>query len=155
MDGTGRQPPMPGHGLESSGRKAGPLTAEEFAALFQREARVLWTIAAAVLGDASEADDVLQEAALMALGKLDRFERDTHFTAWMGRFVRNVAINSVRKRARRDTRPVAPESLGHLGAPEIPGRPPVDTNGRVLADQAEFDDQLLAPYRPEKPGDRR
>src|SRR5262245_38843036 len=90
--------PRPGRGAGGEPARAGRLTADEFAARFQSEARVLWTVAAGVLGDAGEAEDVLQEAAMMALSRLDRFERDTSFLAWMAAFVRNVALNHLRKR---------------------------------------------------------
>ena len=33
--------------------------------------------------------------------KLQQFDPSTQFTAWMGTFVRNVALNVARKRARR------------------------------------------------------
>ncbi len=159
---------MPGHGPEPSGasRSGGQrLSAEEFAGRFQEAARVLWTIAAGVLGDPSEAEDVLQEAALMALAKLDDFDPNTHFTAWMGRFVRNVALNHARKRARRATAAVAPEQLLGLAGEEAAGRSngrgearpargalefvddghgPVDEVGRVREGQRAFDDRMMA-----------
>ena len=147
MPGRG---PIPAGGAENRGAA---LTADEFAARFQEAARVLWTVAAGVLGDASEAEDILQEACLIALGKLDRFRRDTNFTAWMGRFVRNVALNHARKRYRRATRPEEPDTL--IGLPDgrfrgggpVPGpnpRLPVDGRGELLDDQDAFDDRVLS-----------
>jgi len=138
---------MPGRGSIAA---AATLTAEEFAARFHERARVLWTIAAGVLGDPSEAEDVLQEACLMALGKLEQFDPETRFTAWMGRFVRNVALNHRRKAGRRATRTTDPEALAELSSsggprgPGHPGIPPVNGRGDLARDQLAFDDRVLA-----------
>ncbi|MHC4220081.1 MAG: RNA polymerase sigma factor, partial [Planctomycetota bacterium] len=57
------------------------LTPDAFADRFKECSRALWCIAAAIVGDADQAQDVLQEAALIALNKLDGFDPDTAFTA--------------------------------------------------------------------------
>ena len=104
---------MPGpEGISRS--RDGALSAEEFARRFEAAGRLLWTIAAGVLGAREEVDDVLQEACVLALGKLETYERDAHFTAWMGRFVRNTALNHARKRQRRATYPMGPEEMLEL-----------------------------------------
>lgn len=45
----------------------------------------------------------MQEAAVIALGKLGEFTPGTSFTAWMGQIVRFVAMNAGRKSGRRDS----------------------------------------------------
>jgi len=135
---------MPGRGPFISQAAAATLTAEEFAARYDAAARVLWTIAAGVLGDPSEAEDVLQEACVMALGKLEQFDPETHFTAWMGRFVRNVALNHRRKLGRRATTPTDPEVLGGLPAGNGKSALPVNGNGELVLGQTAFDDRVLA-----------
>jgi len=133
-----------------SGRRPEGLTAERFAVLFQGAARVLWTIAAGVLGDPTEAEDVLQEACVMALAKLERFQPGTSFTAWMGSFVRNVARNHARKRSRRSTEPVEPGLAGELvgaggsGPEELAFGLPIEPDGTLRPDQTAFDDRVLA-----------
>src|SRR5262245_32435167 len=130
--------------MASSGRdsQAG-LTAEEFSARFQADARVLWTLAAGLLGDSTEAEDVCQEAFLAAYGKRHRFEPGTNFLAWMGRFVRNVATNELRKRGRRQTASTDPLELDRgtsfAGAAVRPDH--------ELYDQEEFDENVLAGLR--------
>lgn len=127
--------------MPSSGRESDAgLTAEEFSARFQSGARVLWTLAAGLLGDRAEAEDVCQEAFLAAYGKRGQFDPRTSFLAWMGRFVRNVAANELRKRARRQTASTDPLVLDrgpsiHIGA----ARPEHE-----LYDQEEFDERLLS-----------
>ena len=125
--------------------RMGEERAADFAAQFQSSFRVLWLIAVGIIGDASLAEDVVQEAAIIALGKLDQFRTGTNFTAWTGQIVRNVARNRARRERRHRatvTDPSAidqqPSSLGPtLEAPRhgiAPGgaeeRRPLD--GRLL-----------------------
>jgi RNA polymerase sigma-70 factor, ECF subfamily len=77
------------------------LTPALFAAHFRESSRVLWCIAAGVLQDRGQAEDVLQEAAMTALSKLDSFRPGSSFVAWMSQFVRYVALNQRRKVDRR------------------------------------------------------
>ena len=69
--------------------------------MFRETSRVLWCVAVGVVGDRELGEDILQEAALLALGKLDTFRPGTSFGAWMGQFVRYLALNHRRKRERR------------------------------------------------------
>lgn len=81
-----------------SGRPAAVLGRAEFAAQFDQCWRTLWCVAAGVLGDKAHAEDVVQEAALIAMDKLHEFDPGTSLTAWMARIVRNVALNHARRR---------------------------------------------------------
>lgn len=135
---------------EGRGQKLVALTQEEFAQRFQASGRLLWTVAAGVLGDTSEADDVLQEAGMMAFAKLDQYQPGTNFQAWMAQFVRNVALNHGRRRQRRRPTPVESEGLEWLQQESaLQARPdvPVDGRGKLRSDQAAFDDQVLAGLR--------
>ncbi len=157
MDQPNPRSRMARRGLEPT--PAATLSADEFAARFQRGARVFWTLAAGILGDPTEADDVLQEAVLAALHKLDRFDPGTNFLAWMGRFVRNVAHNEIRKRGRRRTASTDP--LRFDGAPADPSlsrngrhagsspleRLAVGARGELGPDRGDFDDHVRAGLR--------
>jgi RNA polymerase sigma-70 factor (ECF subfamily) len=77
------------------------ISAQEFAAQFRASSHVLWLIAVGIVGDASAAEDVLQDAAIVALRKLDQFQPGTSFRAWVGTIVRNVALNALRSDRRR------------------------------------------------------
>lgn len=129
------------------------LSAEEFATRFQDSARVLWTIAAGVLGDRSQAEDVLQEAAVIALSKLDRFRPDTSFVAWMGRVVRFVALNHDRRRRRRSA-----VDLGHVegerASPPAPSGVELSRVGELADDQQSFDDAVCAALASLRPAAR-
>jgi RNA polymerase sigma-70 factor (ECF subfamily) len=139
------------------------LTPAAFAERFEGASRTLWCIAAAVVGDRSAADDVLQEAAMIALGKLNQFDPDSNFLAWMARIVRFVALNHGRRRAGQ--RPVDPEALDRAAA-GAPGTDParldgpaiatttLNGHGDLLKDQGAFDDRVLAALNVLEPGAR-
>lgn len=124
------------------------LTPEDFASLFEGSSRVLWLIAAGVLGGPAMADDVLQDAALVALGKLDEFDPATNFVAWMGQIVRFTALNEARRTRRRKT-DASSSSLDRL--PErgssAGGSSPVTSSGTLGPDGGDFDDRLLGAIR--------
>lgn len=81
----------------------GAISRAEFADRFRQSSRALWCIAASVCGGRTGAEDAVQEAAVIALGKLGEFTPGTSFVAWMGQIVRFVAMNSARKTGRRDS----------------------------------------------------
>jgi RNA polymerase sigma-70 factor (ECF subfamily) len=124
------------------------LTQEAFADAFMSASRTLWCIAAGVLGSREHADDVLQEAAMIALRKLDQFDPDTSLTAWVGRIVRYVALNQARRRQRTLASAVDPTALETVVQDRMSeGETPTSGRGDLLPDQACFDDDVLAALR--------
>ncbi|MBK8239359.1 MAG: sigma-70 family RNA polymerase sigma factor [Deltaproteobacteria bacterium] len=95
----------------------GALTPTVFAACFRRASPSLWCIAAAVLGERTHAEDVLQEAAMTGLTKLGTFAPGTSFAAWMGQIVRFTALNHRRKRSRRAEAELTEAVVGAATAP--------------------------------------
>lgn len=92
----------PNSNLQPAGkRSAAGLDAEEFCAHFQESFRTFWLIAVSIVREPYLAEDVVQEAALIALGKLVDFTPGTNFNAWVGRMVRYVALNHARKEQKR------------------------------------------------------
>ncbi len=91
--------------------RVGEERAADFAAQFQSSFRVLWLIAVGIIGDASLAEDVVQEAAIIALGKLDQFRTGTNFTAWTSQIVRNVARNRARRERRHRATVTNPSAI--------------------------------------------
>lgn len=92
----------------SVSRHTESLGSEEFAESFKASFRTLWLIAVGIVGEPALAEDVVQEAAIVALAKLDRYTPGTNFRAWMGRIVRFVAMNQARKEQKR--RPIGGDS---------------------------------------------
>jgi len=104
------------------------LSASEFAERFEAAAKPLWAIAAAIVRNRTTAHDVVQEAAVVALGKLNEFDASTNFTAWAGQIVRFVALNESR-RLRRDPAATTDPIILQAGAPAARA---------TAADSAEF-----------------
>lgn len=107
---------------------------EEFGDRLTGSYRLFWLSAAGIIGNATKAEDVVQEAAVIALGKLDTFAAGTNFEAWMGSIVRYVAMNHYRKERGRRTETIDPVTIDrHSAATASPGRE------RDLADLASGD----------------
>jgi RNA polymerase sigma-70 factor (ECF subfamily) len=126
----------------------GRLSRAQFAECFEAARGTLWYIAAAVLGDRSEAEDAVQEAAMTALTKLNEFDASTHFAAWMGQIVRNVSRNHLHKRQRRRTTPTDTRELDlprPLGERECD--PVLNARGDLAQGQEAFDDRLSSALR--------
>lgn len=122
----------------------GALTPAEFGELFERTSRKLWCVAAAVTRDRDRASDVVQEAAVVALGKLDEFNPGTSFDAWMAQITRFVALNESRRAQRRPARN-ADSSVLDSTANTGHGRPSSKTHGSLttlMADEHAFDDAV-------------
>ncbi len=124
------------------------LSPEVFAGRFTECSRTLWCIAAAILGDPALAEDALQEAAVIALRKLDHFDPETNFAAWMTQIVRYVAQNHVRRRSRHHALTVDPVHLNETVAADTRETPlELTGRGQFQVDQADrggIDDELLA-----------
>lgn len=120
---------------------------QDFGALFTRAHRVLWLVAFGVVQNRTLADDVVQEAALIALGKFSGFKPGTVFSAWMATIVRYVALNQARSARRRRAAPVERD----LDVPAQPQARPAELRmspgGDLPPDQELFDDAVLAALR--------
>jgi len=131
----------------SAGTTADRLSPDRFATLFQQSWRTLWCIGIAVIGKQDEVDDVLQESAVIALGKLGEFDPQTSFVAWMGQIVRYTALNAGRRRQRRSSTHASGEGV----LEQVPDMPSMATGehtqlsgrGELPDDQSMFDDRLL------------
>jgi RNA polymerase sigma-70 factor (ECF subfamily) len=128
---------------------SGPLAItdfDEFAALYQQAYPRLHLIAVAIIGDPSHADDIVQEAALIAVSKTEQFRAGSSFSAWLAAIVRRCALNHRRKARTRRTFATDPS---HLAQHEDPlagaggAWPSVSATGELLPFQASFDDEVL------------
>jgi RNA polymerase sigma-70 factor (ECF subfamily) len=72
-----------------------------FESLMRRYNRVLYRTARSILKDDSEAEDVLQDAYLLAYRGMNKFRGESSLATWLTRIVVNEAIARSRKTARR------------------------------------------------------
>jgi RNA polymerase sigma-70 factor (ECF subfamily) len=75
---------------------------EAFAHLVRRHSPGLHRAVARILGDETEAWDVVQLAYLRAWQRLDRYDESYSFTTWLYRIGTNLAIDLLRSRSSRE-----------------------------------------------------
>lgn len=116
----------------------------EFVSLYCEAHRKLWTLAAAVTGDTTLAEDVLQEAAITAMRKLSDFDPESNFVAWMSQIVRFTALNFLKSKKRRNAESLsvhpAREAISHSG---VSADSCVTAAGQLQDEQVEFDDDVV------------
>ena len=97
---------------------------EAFRALVERHSRAVFRLAHRMTGNASDAEDVVQDTFLKAYKQLSRFESRANFGTWLHRIAVNCSIDLIRARPHREaTHDVA--DLEQFGAGEAAdaGRP--------------------------------
>ncbi len=85
-----------------------------FETLFDQHMARLWSFALRLCGAREDAEDLLQEAALLGFRAFDRFEAHTNFAAWMSM----IMVNAFHNRLRTQSRRVSTLSLDTLNAGE-------------------------------------
>lgn len=114
--------------------------ARQFCAVHKR----LWLLATGLVGDRTQADDIVQEATLIAWCKLTEFQPGTNFAAWLAEIVRRCAMNHLRKQRTRNTLPTDPNSMDQLGvSPAVAQPPTIESGGDLSEYQSHFDDEIL------------
>lgn len=93
----------------------------EFETLLRKHLDTLYFTALDLSGNASDAEDLVQEAALKGLRRFDSFEQGTDFKAWMTRILANTYIDLYRRR-RREKPVAAEEAFQALAEAESPLR---------------------------------
>lgn len=74
---------------------------EAFAALIERHKRPVYGLAYRILGNAADAEDAAQETFVRAYTRLDRYEPNGRFGAWIGTVCSHWCIDFLRARGRR------------------------------------------------------
>lgn len=118
----------------------------DFVAQYRLAYPRLTTIAAAIVGDQTQAEDIVQEAAIIDMEKIADFQVGSNLVAWLAEIVRRCALNYRRKTQNRKTYAADPASLVQLAQDSVRGRvasPIAERTGELLADQSAFDDELM------------
>lgn len=100
-----------------------------FEALVRRHLTAVWTTALARTGDPDDADDVCQDAFVIALERLPGLRHPDRFPAWLLEIVRNRALNLTRARRVRQALPL--EAAAPAAGLESPSR---DAERAILGD---------------------
>ena len=90
--------------------------AEAFGVLVRRHQKRIYRLAAHLLRDGAEAEDVTQDTFVRAYGALDRFDGRSEPFTWMYRIAVNLSLNAIRSRktGRKATTPDDPRIEGLL-----------------------------------------
>jgi RNA polymerase sigma-70 factor, ECF subfamily len=75
---------------------------EAFRALVERHSRAVFRLAHRMTGNASDAEDVVQDTFLKAYKQLSRFESRANFGTWVHRIAVNCSIDLIRARPHRE-----------------------------------------------------
>jgi len=122
-----------------------------FAHEYQKVYRRLWLLAAGLTGDVGSADDVVQEAMVIAFKRLSEFRVGSSFSAWVSEIVRRLALSHRRKKARRKTYATDPDELDrHL---QTPAHKEMTVAGGLTEIASEIDDEMYRVLNqlPEEP----
>lgn len=121
------------------------MTRAEFTAAVRAHHRGLWLVALGRVGDAAAAEDVLQEAYLVAWRKRGEYRPGTNLRAWLATIVRLTGMDAAKRRRRRNETGgaaveavVAPAEEAEQGCRGSTALPP---------DQRSFDDVTTAALR--------
>jgi RNA polymerase sigma-70 factor (ECF subfamily) len=87
---------------------------EAFRTLVERHGRAVFRLAHRLTGNASDAEDVVQDTFLKAYKQLGRFESRANFGTWLHRIAVNCSIDLIRSRPHREAGHDA-EDLERLG----------------------------------------
>ncbi|HSN27492.1 MAG TPA: sigma-70 family RNA polymerase sigma factor [Kofleriaceae bacterium] len=116
--------PTPVADLVRAARRGDAAATEE---LIRRHLRAAYAVALAVLGRPADADDIAQDAFLVAIERLDECRDPARFSGWLVQIVRNRALHAVEKRRLRDPIDEEGEIVAHVPASDVVLR------GRLLA----------------------
>lgn len=106
---------------------------DAFAELVGRYGKPLTNFAYRLLGDATEGEDVAQDALVRAYRALPRLSlrKGVHFSTWLFQIARNVCLDRIRYRKRHPREPLAE---GHSDRPSGAPGPSEETAARETAE---------------------
>jgi RNA polymerase sigma-70 factor (ECF subfamily) len=106
---------------------------------FEREALVhldtLYNVALRLCGNATDAEDLVQDTVTKAYRSWDKYERGTNCRAWLVTIMRNTFINRFRKESKRPS-PVEFDAVQDVSIfEEVQDRDPAGTFFRQMVDE--------------------
>jgi len=97
--------------------RRGDATATE--QLVRRHLRAAYAVALAVLGRPADAEDIAQDAFMIAIDKLDDCREPARFSGWLVQIVRNRALHALDKRKLRDVSDDIAGAVAHVPASDV------------------------------------
>ena len=112
----GEPEPTPVADLVRAARRGDAAATEE---LIRRHLRAAYAVALAVLNRPADAEDIAQDAFLVAIERLDECRDPARFSGWLVQIVRHRALHAVDKRRLRDPVDEAGEIVAHVPASDV------------------------------------
>lgn len=116
--------------------------AAAFDQLVRRHLRRALAVAGAILRDPMDAEDVVQDAFVKALERLEECRDPSKFSAWLGQIVRRRALNALDARRVRKAEALEPETAASSSNPAL------ETERRAL--RAELEAALATLTEPQR-----
>jgi len=91
--------------------------AAAFDVLVRRHLKQAFAVAYRILGQREDTEDLVQEAFVAALEKIDSFDTSREFRPWLLRIVANRAINARRRRELRRTEEIPRDAAARTQSP--------------------------------------
>jgi len=102
-----------------------------------------FAVAKAITSNRHDAEDLVQQAIVIAIEKGGYFRNDAHFARWVSGIIRNCARNLYRTRTRRNTKLTDPFMMAVADSSMSENQPFDPLTGNVERSQTSFDDRLL------------
>jgi RNA polymerase sigma-70 factor (ECF subfamily) len=106
---------------------------EAYRELVERYQNRAFAVALGVIGNQSDAEDIVQDAFLKAYRNLNNFQGNSSFYTWLYRIVANLAIDYSRKRYRK-----AEVSVGEMAAKDSDPKELLDNLQSLLGEDNRF-----------------
>lgn len=109
-------PAIPVADLVRAARRGDATATEQ---LVRRHLRAAYAVALAVLGRPADAEDIAQDAFMIAIDKLDDCREPARFSGWLVQIVRNRALHALDKRKLRDASDEVADAVAHVPASDV------------------------------------
>jgi RNA polymerase sigma-70 factor (ECF subfamily) len=86
--------------------------------IYQRYYKAMYNISVRIVCDTAEAEDIMQESFLKAFAKIDSFQGNSTFGAWLKRIVVNLSINAFNKKIKLNQVPYSDELKNEIDESE-------------------------------------
>lgn len=129
---------------------------EAYRVLVERHSRSVYRMAYRMMGNAHDAEDIVQESFLRAYQKLKQFEGNANFGTWVYRIAANYAIDRIRQRNAHEARRERPSKTGEdsLEVDPLSQAQDMSPSPERLAGSAQLADRMKAALAELSPAER-
>ena len=129
---------------------------DAYRVLVERHSRTVYRMAYRMMGNAYDAEDVVQESFLRAYQKLRQFEGNANFGTWVYRIAANYAIDRLRQRNTEEARRERPSKTGEdsLEVDPLSQAQDMSPSPEQLARSAQLGERMKAALEELSPAER-